>query len=163
MPWDDAILVSAGKLRKPWDSLSELSSSLCERRLERQLWDLRYCLSNLPSLRSFSVTYDVTQIARLNWECIGRFSHYRLQLRCSLSIVTRESEVWWLHGKWKYYFARLEVLCSPSKRLDWFCGHPASVECLRVYLKVGGGVRGVNRPRLEPDHSFPFSFEIKYE
>jgi hypothetical protein len=28
-------LVSAGKLRKLWDSLSELRSSLCERRLER--------------------------------------------------------------------------------------------------------------------------------
>jgi hypothetical protein len=32
---DDAIVVSAGKLRKLWDSLSELSSSLCERRPER--------------------------------------------------------------------------------------------------------------------------------
>jgi hypothetical protein len=35
MPWDDAIAVSAGKLRKLWDSLSDLRSSLCERRLER--------------------------------------------------------------------------------------------------------------------------------
>jgi hypothetical protein len=32
--WDDAIVVSAGKLRKLWDSLSELRNSLCERRLE---------------------------------------------------------------------------------------------------------------------------------
>ena len=35
VPWDGAIVVSAGKLRKMWDSLSELRSSLCERRLER--------------------------------------------------------------------------------------------------------------------------------
>jgi hypothetical protein len=35
VPWDDAIVVSAGKLRKMWDSLSELRSSQCERRLER--------------------------------------------------------------------------------------------------------------------------------
>jgi hypothetical protein len=35
VPCDDAIVVSAGKLRKLWDSLSELRSSLCERRLER--------------------------------------------------------------------------------------------------------------------------------
>jgi hypothetical protein len=35
VPWDDAIVVSAGKLRKLWDSLSELRISLCERRLER--------------------------------------------------------------------------------------------------------------------------------
>jgi hypothetical protein len=33
--WDDAIVVSAGKLRKLWDSLNELRSCLCERRLER--------------------------------------------------------------------------------------------------------------------------------
>jgi len=31
---DDAIVVSAGKLRKLRDSLSELRNSLCERRLE---------------------------------------------------------------------------------------------------------------------------------
>ena len=34
-PRDDAIVVSAGNLRKLWDSLSELHSSVCERRLER--------------------------------------------------------------------------------------------------------------------------------
>jgi hypothetical protein len=32
---DDAIVVSAGKLRKLWDSMSELRRSLFERRLER--------------------------------------------------------------------------------------------------------------------------------
>jgi len=61
VPWDDAIVVSAGKLRKLWDSLSELRISLCERRLERQYWGLCYCLSELRSLLSFSVRYDVTQ------------------------------------------------------------------------------------------------------
>ena len=35
VPRDDAVGVSAGKLRKLWDSLSEPRSSLCERRLER--------------------------------------------------------------------------------------------------------------------------------
>jgi hypothetical protein len=35
LPWDDAIVVSAGKLGKLWDSLSQLHSSLCGRRLER--------------------------------------------------------------------------------------------------------------------------------
>jgi hypothetical protein len=43
VPCDDAIVVSAGKLRKLWDSLSELRNSLCERRLEKtvlrpELW-----------------------------------------------------------------------------------------------------------------------------
>ena len=46
VPWDDAIVVSAGKLRKLWDFLSELRSSLCERRLERtvlrpELWPVK--------------------------------------------------------------------------------------------------------------------------
>jgi hypothetical protein len=31
---DDAIMMSGGELRKLWDSLIELRSSLCERRLE---------------------------------------------------------------------------------------------------------------------------------
>ena len=35
VPWDDSIVVSAGKLRKLWDSLSEMRSSVCERRLEK--------------------------------------------------------------------------------------------------------------------------------
>ena len=35
VPLDDAIVVSVGRLRKLWDSLSELRSSVCERRLER--------------------------------------------------------------------------------------------------------------------------------
>jgi len=35
--WDDAIVVSTGKLRKLCDSLSELRSSVCERRLERKV------------------------------------------------------------------------------------------------------------------------------
>jgi hypothetical protein len=37
LPWDDAIVVSAGKLRKLWDSLSEMHSSLCERWLKRTI------------------------------------------------------------------------------------------------------------------------------
>jgi len=33
-------VVSAGKLRKLWDSLSQLRSSLCERRLEKAVLKL---------------------------------------------------------------------------------------------------------------------------
>jgi hypothetical protein len=52
---DDAIVVSAGKLRKLWDSLSELRSSLFERRLERTV--LR------PALLSVK-TVQFTQLLR---------------------------------------------------------------------------------------------------
>jgi hypothetical protein len=59
---DDAIVVWAGKLKKLWDFLSELRSSLCERRLERTV--LRPALLSVKTAQFtqfFSVRYDVTQ------------------------------------------------------------------------------------------------------
>jgi len=35
VPWDDVIVLWAGKMRKLWDSVSELRSYVCERRLEK--------------------------------------------------------------------------------------------------------------------------------
>jgi hypothetical protein len=68
LPWDDAIVVSAGKLRKLWDSLSDQRSSVCERRLERQFWGLCHCLSRLRSLLSFpSGMTSHSKIVQLNW------------------------------------------------------------------------------------------------
>jgi hypothetical protein len=58
VPWDDAIVVWAGELRKLWDSLSELRSSLCERGLERTI--LR------PALLSVK-TAQFTQFFRVVW------------------------------------------------------------------------------------------------
>jgi hypothetical protein len=52
-------VVSAGKLRKLWDSLSELCSSLCERRLERIV--LRPAL--LP-VKSAQFTQFIRQVCR---------------------------------------------------------------------------------------------------
>jgi len=49
VPWDDAMVVAAGKLRKLWDSLSELCSSLCERRLGRTV--LRSALLPLKTVQ----------------------------------------------------------------------------------------------------------------
>jgi hypothetical protein len=59
--FDDAIVVSAGKLRKLWDSLIELRSSLCERRLERTVLRPALLPVKTAQLVSFSVRYDVTQ------------------------------------------------------------------------------------------------------
>jgi hypothetical protein len=58
VPWDDAIVVTAGKLRKLWDSLNELRSSLCERRLKRTV--LR------PALLPVK-TAQFTQFSRQVW------------------------------------------------------------------------------------------------
>jgi len=53
LPRDDAIVVSAGKLRKLWDSLSELRSSVCERRVERTVPRPALLPVKLHSLLSF--------------------------------------------------------------------------------------------------------------
>jgi len=58
VPWDEAIVVSVGKLRKLWDFLSELRSSMCERRLERSF--LR------PALLPVK-TAQFTQVFRQVW------------------------------------------------------------------------------------------------
>ena len=71
--WDGAIVVSAGKLRKLWDSLSELSVLWAKDDWKGQFWGLHYCLSKLCSLLSFlSSTTSHSKIAHFNWECIGR-------------------------------------------------------------------------------------------
>jgi hypothetical protein len=60
---DDALVVSAGKLRKLLYSLSELRSSVCERRLERTV--LRAALLPVKTAQFtqffFSIRYDVTK------------------------------------------------------------------------------------------------------
>jgi len=66
VPWDDAIVLSAGKLRKLWDFLSELRSSLCERRLERTV--LRPAL--LP-VKTAQFTQFFRQIGRHTIKSLG--------------------------------------------------------------------------------------------
>jgi hypothetical protein len=57
-------MMSAGKLRKLWDSLGELRSSVCERRLGRTV--LRHALLPVKTAQfnQFSIRYDVTQYKR---------------------------------------------------------------------------------------------------
>jgi len=73
VPWDDAIVVSAGKLRKVWDSLSELHSSLCERRLEDSSEACAIACQNCTVYSVFpSGMMSHSKIAHYNWKCIGR-------------------------------------------------------------------------------------------
>jgi len=53
VPWDDAIVVSADKMRKLWDSLSELRSSVCERRLEMTVLRPALLLVKTPQFTQF--------------------------------------------------------------------------------------------------------------
>jgi hypothetical protein len=57
VPWDDVIVVSVGKLRKMWDSLSELRSSLCKRRPERTV--LRPALLPIETAQFTQFLYQV--------------------------------------------------------------------------------------------------------
>jgi len=61
VPLDDAIVVSAGKLRKLWDSLNELQSPVCERRLERAILRPALLPFKTAQFTQFSVRYDFTQ------------------------------------------------------------------------------------------------------
>ena len=72
VPWDDAIVVSAGKLRKLWDSLSELRSFVCERQLESTV--LRPALTCHYGAVYSVFPSDMTshnKIAQFNWECMA--------------------------------------------------------------------------------------------
>ena len=74
--WYDAIVVSAGKLRKIWGSLSELRNSLCERRLERTVLRPAQLPVKIALFTQFFLSGMTSQskISRFNWECTGRFS-----------------------------------------------------------------------------------------
>jgi hypothetical protein len=67
VPSDDAIVVSAGKLRKLWDSLSELRSSLCESLLlGRTVLRPELLPVKTAQFAQFSVRYDVTTVQSLS-------------------------------------------------------------------------------------------------
>jgi hypothetical protein len=90
VPWDDAIVVSAGKLRKLWDSLSELRSSLCERRLTVKD-SSEACAIACQNCAVYSVfpsgMTSHSKIAQFDWECIGRFKLTLLSFRYPVYIL----------------------------------------------------------------------------
>ena len=76
VPWDDANVVSASKLKKMWDSLSELRISLLEGRLERTVLRSAIACQNCAVYSVFpSGMTSHSKISPLNWECIGRLRH----------------------------------------------------------------------------------------
>ena len=106
VPWDDAIVVSAGKMRKLWDSLSELRSCLCDRRLERIV--LRPALLPVKiaqfilfsrqvwrhKVKSLSLTESVQ--GALEGSCCWRSSTYFrllsvLQNECAVALMERKT------------------------------------------------------------------------
>jgi hypothetical protein len=79
-PWDDVIVVCAGKLRKMWDSRSELCSSMCGRRLETRV--LRPMLlpvktAQFTQLCPSGMTSH-NKIVQFNWKVYRAFYRSRL-------------------------------------------------------------------------------------
>jgi len=83
VPWDDAIVVSPGKLRKLWDSSSELRSSLYERRVERVV--LR------PALLPVK-TAQFTQFFRLVWRQTVKLLSLTESVQGALDAITKVVE-----------------------------------------------------------------------
>jgi hypothetical protein len=130
VPWYDSVVVSAGKLRKLWDSLSELHSSVCERRLERTV--LRPAL--LP-VKNAHFTQFFRQVWRhtvksfsLTEECIGRLTCQHTELRQfkPSSLLFRVSRVYKrVAGLWSGWAeGRCKRLRPSPQRPDRLCGPP---------------------------------------
>ena len=110
VPWDDAIVVWAGKLRKLWDSLNELRSTLCERRLERTV--LR------PALLPVE-TAQFTQFFRQVW-------HHTVKLLSLTESVEGTLDMKWhrIAKDFEMSVLRIEVatwkfLCSYNTTFVW--------------------------------------------
>jgi hypothetical protein len=74
VPWDDAVVVSACKLRKLWDSLSELRSSVWKTTGKNSSEACCITCQNCAVYSVFSSGMTShSKIAQFNWKCIGRF------------------------------------------------------------------------------------------
>ena len=75
VPWDDAIVVSAGKLRKLWDSLSERRSSVWK---TTEKDSSEACVMACQNWEIYSVfpsgMTSHSKIVQFNWECTAPFS-----------------------------------------------------------------------------------------
>jgi len=68
--------VWVGKLRKLWDSLSELRNSLCERRLERTVLSPALLPVKTAQFTQFFLSgmTSHSKNAQFDWECTGRLT-----------------------------------------------------------------------------------------
>ena len=73
VPWDDTIVVSAGKPRKLWDSLSELRSSVWKTTGKGSSEACAMACQNWAVYSVFpSGMTSHSKIAQFNWKCTGR-------------------------------------------------------------------------------------------
>ena len=102
VPWDYVIVVSAGRLRKRWDSLSELRSSLSEKTTVKDSSEA--CAIDCQNCTVYSVfpsgMTSHSKIAQFNWECTGRTfertqpTFFPLFPSIDWDVITARSYIW---------------------------------------------------------------------
>jgi hypothetical protein len=89
VPWDDAIVVSAGKPRKLWDSLSELRSCVWKKTGKESS---EACAIACQNCTVYSVSPSSmashSKISQFNWDCIGRLTVYTFVTDFCCNLVT---------------------------------------------------------------------------
>jgi hypothetical protein len=113
VPWDNAIVVSAGKLRKLWDSLSELRSSVWKTTGKDSSEACAFVCQNCAVYSVFpSGMTSYSQFAQFNWECIGRFTVHSKDSIGTTDHVT-------LYTRWRITPCRYKRVLSVVRE----CGH----------------------------------------
>jgi hypothetical protein len=89
--WDNAIVVLADKLKELWDSLSELSSFICERRLERTFLRPALLLVKTAQFTQFfpSGMTSHSKIAQFYWARVERFTLRSTQVTLAAVLLSR--------------------------------------------------------------------------
>jgi len=105
VPWDDAIVVSTGKLRELWDCPSELCSSVCEIRLERTVLRLALLPVKTAQFTQFfpSGKTSFSKIAHFNWECVASLMNVSRQYNWDGDHIT----VFWLSAPYSILFVSI--------------------------------------------------------
>ena len=118
MPWDDSIVLSASKMRKLWDSLSELRSSLWKTTGKDSS---EACAIACQNCTVYSVSpsgmISHTKIAQFNWECIGCFTGCQSPHGTSNSLTATSFQfaTSWLPRHWKLSQLLVEHKCSTTQ------------------------------------------------
>ena len=129
MPWDDAIVVSAGKLRKLWDSVSELRSSLCERRLERTVLRPASCpVKTAQFTQFFRQVWRHTVKSLSLTECIARFTPRHIPEERKPQL--QKGETWYF--ALLYRFRKNVLILVPFSS-----GNRTKMCTLQILLKLG--------------------------
>ena len=112
--WDDAIVVSAGKLRKLWDSLSELHSSLSERRLEKTVLS-----PVLLPVKTVQFTQFFRQVWRHTVKSLSLTDSVRGALDCINMVLLIVHRIVFSRVTCYSYFLWCSMLLEPYIHLSW--------------------------------------------